>query len=192
MNQAVTPEIIQRVRDRDADAFTVIVDNFNVSIYNLCYRMLYDAGDAEDAAQEVFLKVWRNIEKYDDSRTFSTWILSIATYHCIDLIRKKKVPTIEIDETMEEVIPDKIPTPKHVLMERETQAEVQAMLSELSEIDRAILILRYWHDQSDREIGASVGLSEGAVRSRIFRARKQLVALARKKKDAAGMEVANA
>ncbi len=191
MRQTFPTEIIDRVRNGDSRAFAAVVDSFRTSVYNLCYRMLNNiSGDAEDAVQEVFVKVWRNIDKYDEQRTFSTWVLSIATNHCIDQIRKRRLPTVEIDETMEEVIPDRIPSPKRIVAEREKAEQVRILLDGLSEVDRAIIILRYWDDLSDREIGLAVGLSEAAVKSRLFRARKQLVGFYRQAQEQAVMEAA--
>ena len=189
MGQTFPAEIIDRLKQGDSHAFSVFVDRFRVSVYNLCYRMLNNnSGDAEDAAQEVFVKVWRNIGKYDEQRTFSTWVLSIATNHCIDQIRKRRLPTVEIDETMEEVVPDRTPSPKRVVAEKDQSEEIRLLLDGLSETDRAIVILRYWDDLSDREIGTAVGLSEAAVKSRLFRARKQLVALYRQTQEQAVTE----
>lgn len=191
MRQEFPLEIINRVKNGDTAAFSVMVDRFQTSVYNLCYRMLsYNVRDAEDAAQEVFVKIWTNIGRFDAQRTFSTWVLAIATNHCIDMIRKKRVATVEIDETMEEVIPDRVATPKEALRDRERADEVRSLLDGLTEVDRAIIVLRYWDDLSDREIGAAVGLSESAVKSRLFRARKQLVGLYRQVREPAVPEVA--
>lgn len=176
MRQPFPADIIERAKRGDSGAFSEIIERFQVSVYNLCYRMLnHNAGDAEDAAQEIFLKVWRNIGKFDANRTFSTWVLSIATNHCIDRIRRKQVATVEMDETMAEVIPDSIATPKQELALKERSELIQQVLSGLSELDRAIVVLRYWDEFSDQEIAAAVGLTEAAVKSRLFRARKQLV-----------------
>ena len=167
-------DILKKVKDGDAGAFSLIVDTYQTPVYNLCYRMLYSQTEAEDAAQETFWKAWTNFSKYDFNRSFSTWILSIAAHHCIDLQRKKKVPEIEIDETMEEIIPDRIPRPEQELIRGEEEIQIQRMLQQLNETDRAAVILRYWHDLSDREIAENLSISESAVKSRLFRARKQL------------------
>ena len=148
----------------------------------------HNAGDAEDAAQEVFLKVWKNIGRFDANRTFSTWVLSIATNHCIDLIRKKRVPTVEIDETLEEILPDSIATPKQELAQKERSGLIRRILDGLSETDRAIVVLRYWDELPDREIAVALGLSESAVKSRLFRARKQLVQIYQQTQEHAWME----
>lgn len=189
MRQSFPAEIIERAQRGDAAAFSEIIERFQISVYNLCYRMLsHNAGDAEDAAQEVFLKVWKNIGRFDANRTFSTWVLSIATNHCIDLIRKKRVPTVEIDETLEEILPDSIATPKQELAQKERSGLIRRILDGLSETDRAIVVLRYWDELPDREIAAALGLSESAVKSRLFRARKQLVQIYQQTQEHAWME----
>lgn len=189
MRQSFPAEIIERAQRGDAAAFSEIIERFQVSVYNLCYRMLsHNAGDAEDAAQEVFLKVWKNIGRFDANRTFSTWVLSIATNHCIDLIRKKRVSTIEIDETLEEILPDSIATPKQELAQKERSGLIRRILDGLSETDRAIVVLRYWDELPDREIAAALGLSESAVKSRLFRARKQLIQIYQQTQEHAWME----
>lgn len=189
MRQSFPAEIIERAQRGDAAAFSEIIERFQISVYNLCYRMLsHNAGDAEDATQEVFLKVWKNIGRFDANRTFSTWVLSIATNHCIDLIRKKRVPTVEIDETLEEILPDSIATPKQELAQKERSGLIWRILDGLSETDRAIVVLRYWDELPDREIAAALGLSEAAVKSRLFRARKQLVQIYQQTQEHAWME----
>jgi len=170
----ISTDILEKVKEGDADAFTDIVDAYQNAIYNLCYRMLYNRTEAEDATQETFWKAWTNFSKYDFNRSFSTWILSIAAHYCIDLQRKKKVPEIEIDETMEEIIPDPIPHPEQEAIKNEEEQQIQDMLNSLNETDRAAIVLRYWYDFSDREIAESLSVSESAVKSRLFRARKQL------------------
>ena len=73
MRQEFPLEIINRVKNGDTAAFSVMVDRFQTSVYNLCYRMLsYNVRDAEDAAQEVFVKIWTNIKQFNAQRTFST------------------------------------------------------------------------------------------------------------------------
>lgn len=114
--------------------------------------------------------------------------MSIATNHCIDLIRKKRVPTVEIDETLEEILPDSIATPKQELAQKERSGLIRRILDGLSETDRAIVVLRYWDELPDREIAAALGLSESAVKSRLFRARKQLVQIYQQTQEHAWME----
>ena len=174
MNRNISTETIQRAIQRDETAFQEIVETFQTPVYNMCYRMLMNEREAEDAAQETFWKTWTNLVKYDINRPFGTWILSIAAHHCIDIKRKKQVVQVEIDETMEEIIPDSIPGPKQEMAASERERDIQLLLQSLSETDRAMIVMRYWDELSDREIAAAMSLSESAVKSRLFRARRQL------------------
>ena len=81
------PEVLNQVHQGNQDAFTQLVESYQRPVYNLCYRMLGDPNDAEDAAQETFLRVYKNIKRYDHKRSFSTWLLSIAAHLCIDQIQ---------------------------------------------------------------------------------------------------------
>lgn len=184
MNRSVSPETIHKAIQRDETAFREIVETFQTPVYNMCFRMLMNEREAEDAAQETFWKAWNNLLKYDVSRSFGTWILSIAAHHCIDLQRKKQVTQVEIDETMEEVIPDTIPGPKQELTASERERGIRDLLMALSETDRAMIVMRYWDELSDREIAAALSLSESAVKSRLFRARRQLAEVLKRQKAA--------
>ena len=167
-------ETIASAMDGNEDAFAEIVEVCQSPVYNLCYRMLFDEMEAEEAAQETFWKAWTKIGSFDINRSFATWILSIAAHYCIDLQRKKKLPTTEIDETMEEIIPENSPLPERLVIQGEDEKQLQKILKMLNETDRAAIILRYWYDFSDKEIAERLSISESAVKSRLFRARKQL------------------
>lgn len=173
----VSKEIILAAMQGDESAFGEIVETFQNPVYNMCFRMLYNEGAAEDAAQETFWKAWTNIKTYDINRSFGSWLLSIAAHHCIDLTRKKQVPQVEIDETMEEVLPERTPLPLEEVERQEREELVQKLLGKLNETDRAAIIMRYWNDMSDRGIAEALNLTESAVKSRLFRARKQFAQL---------------
>ena len=92
---------INQARQGDDEAFTNLVETYQKPVYNLCYRMLGEAEAAEDAAQETFLKVYQNLARYDRTRSFATWLLSIAAHHCIDRLRRRRFPSVSIDENEE-------------------------------------------------------------------------------------------
>ena len=93
----IEPEILDQVQKGNQEAFTQLVETYQRPVYNLCYRMLGDANEAEDASQETFLRVYKNIKRYDHKRPFSTWLLSIAAHHCIDQIRKRHLVVVSMD-----------------------------------------------------------------------------------------------
>jgi RNA polymerase sigma-70 factor (ECF subfamily) len=158
----------------DKDAFANLVEKYQKPVYSVCYRMLGTPTAAEDAAQEAFIRAYQALERYDPTRSFATWLLSIASNYSIDQLRKKKVTILSIDNEKHAWLapPDPGPNPEKAALEREKQALVQTILGELSEIDRAAIVLQYWHDYSYEEIAETLDISGSAVKSRLFRARK--------------------
>lgn len=167
-------EWLQQARKGNDEAFACLVEKYQTPVYNLCYRMLGGAQEAEDAAQEAFWRAYQNLHRYDPNRSFITWLLSIAAHHCIDTQRRRRLPTLDIDLLPEQDVPDGAPNPQHVIEENQEKEQIQALLSMLNEQDRAALILRYWYDFSEEEIAASLSLTVSAVKSRLFRARKTM------------------
>ncbi len=161
----------------DQQAFTNIVEAYQKPVYNLCYRMLNNAEDAEDAAQETFLRAYRSLKQYDHSRQFSTWLLSIAAHYCIDQIRKNRMNIISLEDQPNQEIPDKLPGPESTLSKREEQNRMRLLLDKLNPVDRAAIIMYYWYDYSYDEIAQSLSLSESAIKSRLHRARKEMARL---------------
>jgi RNA polymerase sigma-70 factor (ECF subfamily) len=171
VKNSLPAEILQRAMNGDEDAFTMIVETFQTPVYNLCYRMLGDAGEAEDAAQETFWRAYQGLSRYDRQRPFATWLLAIAAHYCIDQQRRRKLPTLEIDEVVEETLPDSTPSPERIISQLEQDHMLHKLLSSLGSQDRAALILRYWYDFSEEEISQSLSLTVPAVKSRLHRAR---------------------
>jgi RNA polymerase sigma-70 factor, ECF subfamily len=160
----------------DDEAFTYIVETYQKPVFSLCYRMLGNAGDAEDAAQEAFLRAYKHIGRYDPNRSFATWLLSIASHYCIDRLRKRRLSTFSIDDEKHDwwQPPDSGPTPEGAMVHDEKQARIQALLDVLPPKDRAAVTLHYWYDHSYEEIAESLSLSVSAVKSRLYRARRAL------------------
>ncbi len=172
-DQEAEREWIRLSQKGDEQAFTELVGAYQVPVYNLCYRMLGESGEAEDAAQETFLKAYRNIGRYDPDRKFVTWLLTIASNHCIDRLRKRRLTFLSIDKTPE-IWEGSLPGPEGRLEDLELQEEVQEMVNGLSGPDRAAILLRYWYDYSYEEIANTLTLSVSAVKSRLHRARREL------------------
>ncbi len=168
---------LERARRGDEQAFAELVEAYQVPVYNLCYRMLGDPAEAEDAAQESFWRAYRGMKRYDPSRKFSTWLLSIASHHCIDVLRKRRMKQVSLDELQPwEVASDPAPGPESSLSQLEHCKELHGLLNGLGSQDRAAIILRYWYALSTEEIAAALGLTEKAVKSRLHRARRELSA----------------
>ena len=167
-------EWLQQALQGDEEAFANIVETYQRPVYNLCYRMLGDAIDAEDAAQETFWRAYQNLKRYDPQRSFPTWLLSIAAHYCIDQQRKRRFPILSMDLLPEEDAPDPAPNPEKVVGELEESSQMRRLLSRLGAQDRAAVILRYWYEFSEEEIARTLSLTVSAVKSRLHRARKEL------------------
>jgi RNA polymerase sigma-70 factor (ECF subfamily) len=167
-------EYIELAKNGDQEAFTQIVEMYQNPVYNMCYRMLSNPQAAEDAAQETFWRVYKNLNRYDSKRKFATWLLSIAAHYCIDQQRKKRLPSIDLSEIIEFSAEDPAPKPENVAIKNEFSEEVQQQMAELNESDRAVLVLRYWHEMSEVEISETLRITKSAVKSRLHRARKHM------------------
>ena len=164
------------------EAFTKLVETYQTPVYNLCYRMLGEPDLAEDAAQETFLRAFQHLHRYDEKRSFATWLLSIAAHYCIDRLRRRKFSMFSMDAEDEEGNTYELPDPDSRNPEAEsvkgqTRDRIHAMLKDLDETDRAAVIMRYWYDYSEIEIAQSLRLTVSAVKSRLHRARKELAGL---------------
>lgn len=159
----------------DDDAFACLVEVYQRPVYNLCYRMLGDPAEAEDASQEAFMKAYRALRRYDPNRKFVNWLLSIASNHSIDRLRKRRLKTTSLEELLPgQMKPDPNPGPESRLSMDEGRQSVREMLETLSEVDRAAIVMRYWYDMSYEEIAQSLDLTVLAVKSRLHRARRDM------------------
>jgi RNA polymerase sigma-70 factor, ECF subfamily len=172
MNQTLPEAVDLLQHPLDPENFTEVVEQYQKPVYNLCARMLGDPDEAEDAAQESFWKAYKNISSYDPQRPFLTWLLSIAAHYCIDQIRKRRFTSISMDIMPEDFIPDLEPSPDSEAAQTEEQHKIRGLLDILAPEDKSAVIMRYWYDFSDEEIGSVLHLTVSAVKSRLFRARK--------------------
>ncbi len=162
----------------DPQEFAHLIQAYQNPVYNLCYRMLGQHEDAEDATQETFLRAYTHLHQYDSNRRFLNWILTIASHLCIDRLRKKKLHTLPIDAVP---APEQVHTngvsPEHIAVAREQADEIQGWLAQLPADYRTAIILLYWYGFSYEEIAQILHVSVPAVKSRLHRARKKLASL---------------
>jgi RNA polymerase sigma-70 factor, ECF subfamily len=160
----------------DQDAFTDLVMDYHRAVYNLAYRMLGDTVEAEDATQEAFLRAYRSLDHYDSERSFKTWVLSIASHYCIDVIRKRRMSWLSLDEFLPGEVMSTLEfrSVEDAATDGERNRTVQDLLRLLKPEERAIIVLRYWNDLSYEEIARMLRTNVGVVKSRLFRARQTL------------------
>lgn len=166
---------LELAQSGDDEAFGRIVEAFQGPVYNLCFQMLGERDEAEDAAQETFWKAYRNLGRYDPERKFINWLLAIASNHCVDRLRKRKIKRVSLQAVpWLETAAEAEPGPEGTMARAEEDRQVRQLLKQLNGVDRAVIVLRYWYDLSYREIGDTVSLTESAVKSRLHRARNSL------------------
>lgn len=171
---------LDQARAGDKTAFGYLVEAYLRPVYNLTYRMLGDPSEAEDAAQETFLRAYSRLDQYNPNHKFSTWMFSIANHHCIDRLRKRRATFVSIDDNpVLQNLEGDMPLPESSALSMERSAEVQALLNRMDPDYRTPLVLRYWEEYSYDEIAQTMDLSVSAVKSRLFRARKQMAELYR-------------
>ena len=167
-------DLVYRTLQGDMDAFAEIVERYQGDVYNLSYRMLGDAHEAEDAAQEAFLRCYAQCRTFEPGRKFSTWLLSVTSHLCIDLLRRRRFRWLPWDDATCDHPAAPEEEPETVAVRREKQQELQQLLQAMPPKYRLVTVLRYWHDLSHQEIAEATGLTESAVKTRLFRAREWL------------------
>lgn len=167
---------LEQARQGNEAAFGELVALYQAPIYNLCYRMLSDGGEAEDAAQEAFLRAYAQLRRYDPTRSFKTWLFSIAHHHCIDRIRKRRLLWLSLDEPLppHPALHDPALGPEDASARREQTEIIQHLLAELPPEDRGVIVMRYWNDLSYEEIAEATRNTVSSVKSRLHRARGAL------------------
>lgn len=167
-------ELIARLQKRDETAFEELLRQYEKKVYTLCFRMCGNSEDAEEAAQDTFLALWRGIDRFRQESSLSTWIYRLASNACIDLLRRRKKQGSSLSLDDEELFLDAVdpaPRPREAVEHREAQKLLQEGLSALPEEYRKVLILREIEGLSYTEIAESASLELGTVKSRISRGR---------------------
>lgn len=176
-------ELIQAFKHGNEEVFEEIVRRYQKKVYHTTYRMMGNPEDANDLAQEVFIRVYRNLERFQGKSSFSTWLFTIATNICRDELRKRqrRVPVQSISEPihfedgeLEREIADESMAPETMSLHRELHDEIQAVIEQLPTEQKEAIILRELQGFSYEEIAEIAGVSLGTVKSRISRARMNM------------------
>ncbi|MBO8156982.1 MAG: RNA polymerase sigma factor SigW [Bacillaceae bacterium] len=178
---AIIKQKIKQVKKGDQSAFEEIVSFYQNKVFQICYRMLGNSHEAEDAAQETFVRAYMNIHSFDEKRKFSTWLYRIATNLSIDRIRKKK-PDYFLDAeikgsdglTMYSQIATEQRLPEEEVESLELQDYIQQQILSLPPKYRSVIVLRYIDELSLQEISDVLDMPIGTVKTRIHRGREAL------------------
>lgn len=173
-------ELIKKAQKNDVHAFEKLIAEHQTTVYNIALKIMGNPEDAQDAAQEALIKVFKNIKKFKGDSKFSTWLYRVTHNVCLDELRKRKTNISSIDEYYEDDknpvlnIADEIPTPEQQLLNKEQAQMLKKAINSLPPVSKAAIYLREVKDFSYEEIAKIQKCSVGTVKSRISRARVQL------------------
>jgi len=170
--------LVNRAKAGDTRAFEALVNQHARYVYTLTNRLLSDAQEAEDLAQETFIRAWRSIDKFRGDSQFRTWLYRIATNLCYNRLPKLKQELAALDPddagSAAGMLSDKAPRAEQQVIRAEQQAELKDVIDTLPESYRLLVVLRHVQDLSYAEIAQITDLPLGTVKTGIFRARKML------------------
>ena len=173
-------DLIKKCKKGSREAFNILFSRYQSQVVNIAYSMLSDREDAFDAAQEVFVRVYKNIESFKGQSSFATWLYRITSNVCSDILRKRQRDTNVIslnqftDENKDIDIKDDSPTVEENMELSERQAAVRGAINELKEEYRVVITLCDIEGMSYDEISDMLNIPTGTVKSRINRARNAL------------------
>jgi len=174
--------LLNKLQSGDPLAFAQFVEENQRQVYNLALRMLSDPQEAEDVLQETFLNAYKALHEFQGRSSLSTWLYRIASNASLMRLRKKRPDTVSVDEPLTLDTGDSIPRqlvdwsnlPEDELLSGEARHMMDVAVSELPEPLRIVFVLRDLQGLSTTETGEVLGLSEGAVKTRLHRARLKL------------------
>lgn len=165
---------VRRARRGDQNAFAALVRQVQRPVYGLCLRLLRTEGEAQEVAQETFLRAYQNLERYDLERPFDLWVLAIARNLCLDLLRRRsRVQTEDVEEHAH-VLPSGDPNAEDKAIEKQERKSLEEAMGMLSAEDREVLALYYVQKRTTKEIAEVIGVAPGTIMARLFRAREKL------------------
>jgi len=163
----------------DQQAFAELVSLYQDKLYHMAYRMLNNRQEAEDVVQDTFLRVYKNLDRYDDTMKFSTWIYRIATNLSIDRLRQRKLSySLDAESTDHEgldgysMIPSDDRTPESETLLSELQETIRQAIDTLPPKYKTVMVLRYLQDMSLQEIGDVLDMPVTTVKTRVHRGRE--------------------
>ena len=163
-------DLIVRARRGDGDAFSELVTRYQINVFNVCYRILHERGEAEDLAQETFVRAYDRIHTFDVEREFGPWIRRVAANLCLNHLEGQKV-TAELDDERDA---DPTQRPESVVELKERSDQIRGVLASLPAHYRVVVELRHYQELTYEEIAEELKIPLSDVKSHLFRARKIL------------------
>jgi len=170
-------DLVLRTRRGEVEAFGEVVERYQQSVFNVCYRMLGERMEAEDLAQETFIRAYRRLATFDVERPFGPWIRRVANNACLNHIHKQKPESYELDDERDQSPGAIRHEPETHLASAESAGEVRGAILKLPPHYRSVIELRHYQEMSYSEISSALELPISDVKSHLYRARKKLAAM---------------
>ena len=174
-------EIIAAILKGEREKFSVLVERYQGRLVNYLFRLLRSAEEAQDLAQEVFLKIYQALDRYDSRYKFSTWLFRVAQNAAIDKIRKRRLQVVSMDRPVDREdegrsweFPSSDPSPYHDLRNRERGDAIQEAVDHLPWEYRELIVLRHYGELSYDEIASLKQMPLGTVKNKLFRGRQMM------------------
>jgi RNA polymerase sigma-70 factor, ECF subfamily len=170
MNAPSDRDLILQARRGESEAFGELVIRYQTGVFNVCYRILHERSEAEDLAQEAFIRAYDRIHSFDIERQFGPWIRRVAANLCLNHLESQKVTT-ELDDERDA---DQTQRPESVIEVHERSEQIRMVLASLPANYRLVIELRHYQELSYDEIASELNIPLSDVKSHLFRARKIL------------------
>jgi len=174
-------ELIERAMRGDERAYRDLLERYQRPVYNICLRMVRNEQEAQDLAQDAFVKVFGMLDRYNPSYAFSNWLFKITSNLCIDSMRKRRVDTVPMDQPIssekgeyERQYESPSDDPEEVMVKGQKMRMLAKAIDQLPEHYRIMIVLRHQEDLSYEEIAEALEVPLGTVKARIHRAREML------------------
>lgn len=165
-------ELVERVAKGDRAAVRLLFMRHHARVYRFAARQTGSEMMADDIANEVFLELWRQAPAFEGRSEVSTWLLGIARFKALSMLRKKR--EVEIDEEAAAAVPDTADSPEIAVMKDDKATALRRMVNALPEEHRTVIDLAYYHAKSVTEIAEVLSIPVATVKTRMFYARKKL------------------
>lgn len=177
MPDATDRDLVIRTRGGKTEAYGELVRRYQGSVFNVCLRMLGERFEAEDQAQECFLRAYQRLGSYDLERPFGPWIRTVAANLCLNYLQRRRPIQVALQEGRDRPIGGDRPGPEAQLERRQAAEEVRRAIAQLPPHYRAVIELRHYQELSYAEISAALELPLSDVKSHLYRARRSLAEL---------------
>jgi RNA polymerase sigma-70 factor, ECF subfamily len=177
--QCSDKQLVERILNGEQQAFALLVTRFHRRIYAIAYRMVGNAAEAEDLSQEIFLRVYQNLSRYDQSMPFAPWICRIACNQTLNHLKRRSLALVPISVTVDgeeqqRPIADTRQDPEQALLTRTREQQLQRAILSLPENYRLAFTLKYVEDLTAEEIGEIMQIPRNTIKTWLVRARETL------------------